>query len=387
MKIITRTLERKILQLSRKFPIVAVLGPRQSGKTTLVRKIFPDHPYVSLEDIEIREYAKQDPKGFLSQYPGPVILDEVQRIPELFSYLQVFADESGKNGKFILTGSQNILMHEKISQTLAGRVALLKLLPLSLEELNKATLSPEAFMFTGGYPRLFKEKIDPSDWYPNYIQTYIERDLRLIKNIGDLSVFQKFLKMCAARTGQLLNLSSLAVDCGITHNTAKSWISILEASYILYLVYPHHQNFNKRLVKTPKLYFFDTGVACSLLGLTSKDQLQFHYLKGNIFETLIMNEIHKYYWNRGASQGCFFWRDKTGREVDCILEKPDGLIPVEIKSGATIAEDYFENLHYWNKLNGKNIPSYVVYGGKQHQKRNHFMIFPWNSIHKMLEEL
>jgi len=385
---IKREISAKLQQVASQFPVVAVMGPRQSGKTTLVRHIFSGRRYISLEDLELRTFAQNDPKGFLQSYDGEVIFDEAQRVPELFSYLQTLVDERPQPGRFILTGSQNFLLHEKISQSLAGRVALLNLLPLSLAELKNAawTLpSLEAVLFKGLYPRLYDTKIEPGDWYPSYIQTYVERDLRQMKNISNLSTFQRFLKLCAARSGQLLNLSSLANDCGITSSTVSSWLSILEASYIVLLLKPHYQNFNKRLVKSPKLYFYDTGLACSLLGIENAKQLATHYLKGGLFESLVIAELIKHRLNHGLTPNCYFWRDKLGHEIDCIIEPAGQLMPVEIKSGKTVAEDYFKEIKYWLELSGnKPEQAWVVYGGEERQKRTSGNVVGWKNISEIV---
>jgi predicted AAA+ superfamily ATPase len=341
-----------------------------------------------MEDLDMREYAINDPRGFISEYPKGAILDEIQRTPQLFSYLQTAIDKYNKSGMFILTGSQHFLMHENISQTLAGRVRLLKLLPFSLNELSNAKFAfneYEEYLFKGFYPRIYDKKMNPRDWYPDYIQTYVEKDLRLIKNIGNLNTFQKFLKMCAGRVGQVLNLSGLASDCGITHNTAKSWISLLEASFIVFLLSPHYKNFNKRLIKMPKLYFYDTGLLCCLVGIKNKNGLKNHNLKGEIFESFILSEILKNRFNKGLSSNIYFWRDKTGREIDCIIEKSDRLVPLEIKSGRTMTQDQFKNLIYWNglsKTSAKN--SYIIYGGDLNQKRSSGNLISWRNIKAIL---
>ncbi|MBI5124495.1 MAG: ATP-binding protein [Candidatus Omnitrophica bacterium] len=381
---IKRELLIKLNTSAKKFPIVSVIGPRQSGKTTLVKMAFPYKPYVSLEDTDIREYATSDPRGFLSDYPKGAILDEVQRVPKLFSYLQTAVDKADRPGLFILTGSQHFLLHENISQTLAGRSAIFTLLPFSLAELKDTPFrynDYEDYIFRGFYPRIYDKRLNPSEWYLNYIQTYVERDLRLIKNIDDLGTFQTFLKMCAARIGQLLNLSSLANDCGITHNTAKSWISILELSFIVFLLRPHYKNFNKRLVKMPKLYFYDPGLASSLLGIENKRQVANHYLKGGLFETFVISELLKHRYNEGLEMNHYFWRDKVGHEIDCIIEKGSRLIPIEIKSGKTPSAEYLKDLNYWNKL-AKNRPknSYVIYGGDITQRRSEGTILSWKNI-------
>lgn len=381
---IKRSLSLKLTEMAKVFPAVGILGPRQSGKTTLAKAVFPKKPYVSLEEPNNRQFALKDPKGFLHNYPRGAIIDEIQRAPELFSYLQSILDEKNIPGMFILTGSQNFLLLENISQTLAGRIALLKLMPFSLEELGKAKITfkdYEQYLYTGSYPRIYDKHIEPQIWHSNYIQTYIERDLRMIKNIHDLSLFQTFLKMCAHQTGQLLNLSGLAVNCGITHNTAKAWLSILEASFIIFLLRPHYRNFKKRLVKMPKLYFYDTGLVCFLLEIHNIAQLNNHALKGGIFESMVISELIKYRYNTAKEPGFYFWRDKTGHEIDCLITEADNLIPIEIKSGRTATENYFKNIVYWNRIakraDKRNI---VIYGGSQEQTWQKGTITPWTML-------
>jgi predicted AAA+ superfamily ATPase len=366
----------------------AVLGPRQSGKTTLVRETFPDHKYLSLEDLDLRAYAATDPRGFLAEYQGKVIFDEIQNVPTLFSYLQTEIDKTNKPGQFILTGSQHFLLQENISQTLAGRVAILYLLPLAIEELKAAKIpinNLEELLFKGFYPRIYQQNLDAADWYPNYIQTYIEKDVRQMKNIQDLTTFQKFLKMCASRTGQLLNLSGLAADCGITHNTAKAWISLLQTSFIIFLLQPYFNNFGKRLVKTPKLYFYDTGLVSSLLGIEEEKQLTTHYLKGGIFESFVISELLKARYNRGKSANLYFWRDKTGHEIDCIIEEAQQLIPLEIKSAKTIVNDFFSGLDYWKQFTPyKTTKTYIIYGGDTNQtQRKQAIVLSWKNINEI----
>lgn len=389
---INRILKAKLQDASRFYPVVSVMGPRQSGKTTLVRDAFRDKDYVSLEDLDVREFALRDPRGFFGNYPKGAILDEIQRAPELFSYIQTIVDEENEPGKFILTGSMHFLLQENITQTLAGRVAIYELLPFSAEELESEEQfhqgGCEECLFKGFYPRIYDKKASPAEWYRNYIRTYIERDLKLMKNISDLSVFGTFLKMCASRAGQLLNLSSLANDCGITHNTARSWISVLENSFIIFLLHPHHENFNKRLVKMPKLYFYDTGLLCSLLGIGSGRQLKTHYLRGGIFETFVLAEMRKFFLNRALDAPLHFWRDKTGHEIDCIVERANALIPIEIKSGKTVSEDYFKNINYWLKISGKRkSDAYVIYGGDISQKRTSVDVFSWRDISPLLKKI
>ncbi len=378
---IQRELTKKLKQTFRQFPIVALIGPRQSGKTTLVKHVFPVLDYVSLEDPDTREFAQSDPRGFLDSYQKGVIIDEAQRLPELFSYLQGIVDKKKKAGQFILTGSQNFLLHQQISQSLAGRVALLKLLPLSLLELESQPTDYEHFLFKGFYPKLYASKIEPNDWYPNYLQTYIERDIRQLKDITNLGAFQKFIKMCAARTGQILNLTTLANDCGITHNTARAWLAVLEASFIVFLLKPHYKNFNKRLIKAPKLYFYDVGLAAHLLGIESSEQIKTHHLKGSLFESLIISELFKKRFNSGKIENCYFWRDKTGHEIDCLIEQGTKLSPLEIKSGKTISSEYFRDLNYWNKLAKASVAdSFVVYGGNKNQKRSQAHVLSWRNL-------
>ncbi|MCK5838673.1 MAG: ATP-binding protein, partial [Bacteroidales bacterium] len=327
---IKREITKKIREVAKYFPVISITGPRQSGKTTLARNEFSDLPYVSLEESDNRRYAQSDPRGFLSEYKEGAVFDEVQHVPELFSYLQSVVDETDLTGRFILTGSQNFLLLEKITQSLAGRVGVFKLLPFSLPELNRANINIDdalSYIFNGSYPRCYDKNIPPGIYFPSYIQTYIDRDVRQIKNITDLNLFSRFIRLCAARTGQLLNLSSIATDCGISHSTARSWLSILEASYIIYLLKPHHSNFNKRLVKMPKLYFYDSGLLCSLLGIININQLRTHYLRGGLFENMVISEILKYYFNRGIEPPVYFWRDKHGHEIDCLIDMGDDLLP------------------------------------------------------------
>lgn len=380
---IKRILTNKLLDLSKKFQIITITGPRQSGKTTLVKSVFPDFSYVSLEEPDIRQFALTDPRGFLSNYSDGVIFDEIQHVPDLFSYIQTIVDNDPKR-QFILTGSSNFLLLEKISQTLAGRTAILHLLPLSYDELSNGGYKfekYEALIFSGQYPRIFDRKISPTDFYPSYIQTYVERDVRMIKNIGDINAFIQFIQLCAGRTGQLLNYSSLANDAGVSPNTVKSWISILEASYIVFRLQPHHRNFNKRLVKQPKLYFYDTGLACSLLRIQDEGQISMHFMKGALFENLIINEFIKRNFNLGKRQFPYFWQDNHGREIDCLLEEGERLIPIEMKSAKTIDNSYFDNLKFWYELTKTPTNSgYVVYGGEKSFKSNNGNYVGWREL-------
>ena len=385
---IKRVLSSNLKSLAEQYPVVTLTGPRQSGKTTLVRAVFQDWGYVSLEEPDIREFASMDPRGFIEAYPRRFVLDEIQRAPDLFSYIQTHVDDLREQGVYVLTGSSNFGLMEGISQSLAGRVAILELLPFSFFELEQAGRLPgsiEDYMFTGSYPRIYDMNLEPSRWYSNYVATYLERDVRQIKNVTDLSVFQQFLKMCAARSGQILNLSSLGNDCGISHNTAKSWLSILQAGYIVYLLRPHFKNFNKRLIKSPKLYFYDSGLLCYLLGISSPEILNIHSYRGSIFETWVISELLKGRMNRGLKENIYFWRDNVGHEVDCIAEMDDRLIPIKIKSGKTVSTDFFKELRFYSKL-AQDIASQpiVVYAGATDQMRKDGNVLTWKSFGKSI---
>lgn len=381
---ISRELTEKIISLAQSFPIVSVTGPRQAGKTTLIRNLFPEKPYVSLEEPDVRLLALDDPRAFLRQYENGAIFDEIQRVPDLFSYLQTRVDQSGNAGQFIISGSQSFLMHHKISQSLAGRVAILILLPFSLRELQQAQIKTdqlEQLIFTGFYPRIYDKQIDPQDFYPNYIQTYVERDVRSLKNIQQLDSFTRFLKLCAGRVGQLLNVSSLANDCGISVSTARGWLSVLQASYVVYLLQPHFRNFNKRLVKMPKLYFYDTGLACTLLGIERAEQLFHHYQRGELFENFVISELLKFQYNRGRQPNIYFWRDNKGVEIDCLVEKGERLIPIEIKSGMTPNPDFFSNLIKWNKFSNTGISNnFVIYAGEESLQLSKGWLLSWKEL-------
>ncbi len=380
---INRIAEERLIKLSKTFRSVAVVGPRQSGKTTLCRKVFPTKPYVSLENPDMLEFAQTDPRGFLGQFKNGAILDEVQRAPHLFSYLQQILDETKKRGLFILTGSNNFLLLENITQTLSGRVAYLQLLPLSLKEINSANKLKANYSFhiyQGSYPEVIAKKLAPSDWYPNYISTYVERDVRLIKNINNLSLFTKLIRLCAGRTGQILNLTSLSNDCGVDQKTIAAWLSVLQSSYIIYLLKPYYNNFNKRIIKSPKLYFYDTGLACSLLGINDSKQILTHSAKGALFENMMVIEFLKERYNNGELDNLFFWRDKTGNEVDVLQDNGPSLTATELKAGETIAQDAFKGLDYFKAINTKKIIAQLIYGGKQEQKRTDGTIVkPWNN--------
>ena len=372
---IERTIKNKVQQLLQKYPVVTLTGPRQSGKSTLLRNTFADYDYVSLEDPDNRSFALDDPKGFLKSYPDKTIIDEAQKVPKLFSYIQTHTDSVGNTGMYILAGSQNFLLMEAIGQSLAGRTAVLKLLPLSVSELSVAKAETDDIdtkIFKGAYPRLYDKDIMPNDFYPYYIQTYVERDVRQVKNIGDLSAFVKFIKLCAGRIGQVLNVSSLAGDCGISVSAANSWLSVLETGYVCFLLQPDFNNFTKRVVKSPKLYFYDTGLACSLLGITSAQQVATHYLKGGLFENLVISETIKKYYNQGIVPDLRYFRDSNGLEID-LLDYTNGQKNIyEIKSGSTFSTDYFKGIIKYSEISGVSADQCtVIYnGGKKMETSN-----------------
>lgn len=380
---IERIAKIKLSQLAKKFKAVAVTGARQSGKTTLVKQVFKNKPYVSLENPDTRNFALTDPRGFLQTYSKGAILDEVQRVPELFSYLQEVLDNSKNKGLFILTGSNNFLLQQNISQTLAGRVGYLNLLPFSIKELSASKKLPkidDELMLKGFYPPIYDQKIPYIDWCPNYIRTYIERDVRQLKGVSDLIVFERLLRLLAGRNAQELNNSSLAVEVGVDVKTIQSWIGILENSYIIYLLKPHYKNFNKTIVKRPKLYFYDTSLVCSLLGIRDKAQLSTHPLRGSIFEGMVVTELIKNRTNAGLPVNLYYWRDKTGHEIDIIIDDAGKLMPIEIKSGKTINSEFFKNINYWTTISGEQ-KSVLLYGGEQKQYRsNKTEVLNWRSL-------
>jgi predicted AAA+ superfamily ATPase len=395
---IPRLLLPYLLRDAGHYPIVILTGPRQSGKTTLVKTAFPHHEYLSLEDTETRSFAKDDPKGFLARHPGPAVFDEAQRVPDLFSALQTEVDRDAAPGRFVLTGSQNFLLMKEGSQSLAGRCGILNLLPFSRAELDVrpqpepgdalglfANRTPGQDVWEsirkGFYPRIHDRGIPPEIWLADYIRTYVERDVRSLANIGDLDTFERFLGLLAGRIGQLLNYSSLAADAGVSVDTARRWISVLKTSFIVFGLAPHHRNFNKRLIKSPKIYFIDTGLACRLLGIRSRAQLEIHPLRGALFENFIIAEIAKAYFHHRREPPLFFWRDRIGHEVDLVIEEGDTLFPVEMKSGTTIASDMMDGLLWWCRLSGSPAErAGLVYGGSDAYERRGIAIRPWFSI-------
>lgn len=388
--LIDRTIEPVLISLTRQYPVVTITGPRQSGKTTLCRKVFPHMAYVNLEAPDTRQFALDDPRGFLSAYPDGVILDEIQRVPGLPSYIQTIVDDRRKAGHFILTGSQQFEVMEGISQSLAGRTAMLKLLPFSMEELAGAgTIPPiDTMLLTGFYPRIYDMKLNPTQAMADYFETYVERDLRRLINVRELNLFEKFVRLCAGRVGQILNIQGLANDVGVSHTTIRGWMTILEASYIIFPLRPYYRNMSKRLIKSPKLYFYDVGLACYLLGVEHESHVRTHPARGSLFENLVIVEALKYRYNRGKRQNMCFYRDSSGQEVDLILEFGGGLFPVEIKAGATVTNDFFRGLRYFAGLNPE-LPwgTAIVYGGDAVQTRSECRIYPATQFHCLLEGL
>lgn len=385
---INRNLAPKLIEAARKFPSITLTGPRQSGKTTLCKALFAHHPYSSLEAPDIRAFATEDPRTFLAQFPKGCIIDEVQRAPDLLSYLQGMIDEDPAPGRWILTGSQNFSLLKPVSQSLAGRTAVYNLFPLARDEIMRFARHPEGLeeaLFAGGYPRIFDLDLDPSDWFRSYVTTYIERDVRTMSNVADIATFQRFVQLCAGRTAQLLNYSSLADDCGISQPTAKAWLNILETSFIVFRLPPFHSNLRKRLVKMPKLHFYDTGLVCWLLGIRTPEQLRSHPLRGPIFETWVVSEIKKRRSNRGKTGSLSFYRDRNGAEGDLIIEHPSQITLVDAKSTATASSSLFSGVRrvrqHLTEL-PRPCNTIIVYGGNQFQKRADGNIMPWYKLHE-----
>jgi predicted AAA+ superfamily ATPase len=379
---INRHLSEILINIIKKMPVVTLTGPRQSGKTTLVKHCFSDFTYLNLEETDKKEIALTDPRLFFEIYKGNLIIDEAQNVPDIFSWVQVIVDSGKDDRKFVLTGSQNFLLLERISQSLAGRTAILHLFPLSMEELKNTPFELKKYrdyIFKGFYPRLFEHDLNPVRWLDDYLLSYIERDVRKIINIGDLIQFQRFVRICAGRIGQLVNFSQIGNELGLSYHTVQKWLSVLEASFIVFRLQPWFSNYNKRIIKTSKLYFYDTGLASNLLGIKSSDELDIHFMRGALFENLIISELAKAFYNAGQRPSLYFWRDNSGNEIDCLIESGQKLFPVEIKSGTTITGDWLKGIKYFQKLSGNVIPenSFLIYGGLENQIRSDCNVISW----------
>ncbi|MBN1130685.1 MAG: ATP-binding protein [Chitinispirillaceae bacterium] len=396
MNAIKRHVENRLGKTARSFPALWITGPRQAGKTTLAKRVFGSYTYVSFEDMDMRSFAKKDPRAFLRQFSDRVILDEVQKCPDILSYLQTHIDELGGSGHYVLTGSHQFQLAASISQSLAGRVAIVNLLPFSLSERYGLTPVPvdstgsagggmlpaghtlEKILFQGMYPAIHSRKIDATAWLSSYYATYLERDVREVTSVHNLHQFDTFVRLCAARTGNMVNFTEISSSCGASLPTIKSWLSILEMSGIIKLVQPYFVNFSKRLVKTPKLYFLDTGLLCYLLRIADESQLAFHSLKGRIFESFIVSEVIKSFCNALAEPPVYFWRDSKGREIDLLLDLGRYLWPVEIKASETVSDSFFDTLNWWFDLPGNRAKNgTVVYGGKGSQRRGAINVRSW----------
>ena len=379
--LINRIMGEQLKRLDLQYPIVTITGPRQSGKTTLCKMVFPERAYVSLENPDHRRLAESDPRGFFATYLESTIIDEIQRVPALFSYIQEIVDNRQSPGQFILTGSSQFELMESITQSLAGRTALLKLLPFSYDEAypNSAP-AINHMMFRGFFPRIHDKELNPYEAYAFYLETYIERDVRSLLNIKDHSTFELFIRLSAGRTGQILNMTSLSTEVGVSVHTIKSWLSVLETSFIVYIMQPHHANFRKRLVKSPKLYFMDTGLVCYLLGITNPVQLATHPLRGAIFETFVVTELLKQSFNRVRRPNIYFFRDNTGHEIDVLIDRGLTVQPVEIKSGATIRTDFFRGLEFYKALNPNAERGVLVYAGEGNQKLKFTDVLDFRSL-------
>ncbi|MFQ5448122.1 MAG: ATP-binding protein [Saprospiraceae bacterium] len=379
---IQRSISPAIREVLGKYPVVTLTGPRQSGKTTLLKALFPDWHYFSMETPDLRSQVLQNPRELFARFGHRMVLDEVQKTPDILSYIQTIVDEDPE-ASFILSGSQNLLMMENISQTLAGRSAIFYLLPFSMQELQSGSLSEKSYeqwIFDGCYPKIYDKHLSPPEFYANYTETYVQRDVRQVKNVGNLNLFTRFLSICAGHIGQTLNYSNLANAAGISLTTVQNWLSILETSFIIYRLNPYFRNFNKRIVKAPKLYFYDTGLACSLLRMSNLQAVTNYFQKGALFENFIINEISKSYFNQGKRPPIYYWRDSKGREIDLLLDLGGQLMPVEIKAGRTFSAGFFKNIEWWNTV--ADLPvvdNYVVYGGEKDWETEHGKLLSWRN--------
>ena len=383
---IKRTAEKLLRNYSRQFRALAVVGPRQSGKTTLVKMTFPGKPYVSLENPDERMQADSDPRGFLNRFKNGAIIDEAQRVPVLFSYLQQILDETRKESLFILTGSNNFLLQQSVTQSLAGRIGYIDLLPLSINEISffvKTKISTDELILNGCYPELYDKKRISSIWYPAYIRTYVERDVRQLRNIDNTLLFTRFLQLCAGRTGQQISVSALSNECGIDVKTVNSWLGILQSSYIIFLLPPHHRNFNKRIVKTSKLYFTDTGLACSLLGIHKTKELSNSHFREALFENYIISELLKLKYNTGAKSNFYFWRDNKGVEVDVLIDNGRKLFPIKIKTTQTFKEEYLKPMQQWNNYSRNKSGMFIYDGSQEFTRKDKISLKNWRNIANM----
>lgn len=383
---IQRDMEKVLRTTFKQYPVITIIGARQTGKSTMAQRVFPKKPYVNLEAPDIQTFARNDPRTFFDKYPDGAILDEIQNIPELLSYIQVIVDKKGRNGLFVLTGSHQLALHDSVSQSLAGRTAIFELLPLSISELSKVgiDLAIDSYLWQGAYPRIYKEGLNPTQVYRDYIKTYIERDVRSLLNVKDLTQFQKFLRLCASRIGQILNLNNLCNETGISNHTAKLWLSILEASYIIIKLQPYYENFGKRSIKSPKLYFTDVGLVSYLLDLHDIDQIKRDPLRGQLIENMVVIELLKYRLNRNESGNFYFYRDNNMNEVDVIFKKGSQLVPIEIKAAQTFNIEFLKGLKYFKTIAHKTVSGgYLIYTGSYEQKIDNFSVLNYKNFAKI----
>jgi predicted AAA+ superfamily ATPase len=387
LHMIQRQIASSINKILGKYPILTVTGPRQSGKTTLLKSLFSDWHYVSMETPDVRQQVLQNPRGLFSRYGHRIVIDEVQRTPDLLSYIQTIVDED-PNASFVLSGSHNLLMLEQISQSLAGRTAIFYLLPFSINELVNADIDVkkyEELIFRGFYPRIYDRQLRATEFYPNYLETYVQRDVRQIKNVGNLNLFNRFLSICAGHIGQTINYSNIANDTGVSVSTIQNWLSVLETSFIIYRLNPYYRNFNKRITKAPKLYFYDTGLACSLLRINNVEALETYYQKGALFENFVINEICKQYYNRGDRPPIYYWKDSNQNEIDLVIDLGGQLLPIEIKSARTFSSQFFKTLAWFQDVSSLPISSsYVIYGGDQDWELEHGELLSWKHFSKIV---